>query len=65
MRKSTQTSTQTVRSLAERLGRRDYLIALENTPFYPDGTLRKSWDQLGSVEQESWVKPHRLSTHDK
>lgn len=40
-------------------GRRDYERSLANQPRYPDGTLRKAWHELHSIEQWSWARPVR------
>lgn len=40
-------------------GREAYEADVKLNPAYPDGTSRKSWDQLGEVERWSWSKPAR------
>lgn len=37
-------------------GQVDYELDLAKTPNYHDGTPRKTWDQLGKLEQWSWAK---------
>lgn len=35
-------------------GEMAYLADLDRRPVYHDGTPRKSWDELGDLEQSSW-----------
>jgi hypothetical protein len=38
-------------------GKADYEADVRNRPTYHDGTPRKTWEQLGEVEQWSWNRP--------
>lgn len=37
-------------------GKFAYEMDLKHRPTYHDGTKRKSWDELGEVEKQSWNK---------
>lgn len=37
-------------------GRKRYEDDVKAKPFYNDGTPRKTWDQLGKLEQSTWSK---------
>lgn len=38
-------------------GRKTYEASLAAAPLYHDGTLWKTWEQLGDVERWSWERP--------
>lgn len=37
-------------------GRQAYEDDVRRNPFYPDGTTRKKWDDIGPAAQWSWNK---------
>ena len=37
-------------------GRKNYEKDVKARPLYHDGTPRKTWDQLGKLEQSTWSK---------
>jgi hypothetical protein len=45
-------------------GRADYEADVKARPFYPDGTRRKSWNELCEIARYSWAKPARLGVTD-
>ena len=46
-----------VRNNPDLIGREAYEAAIAARPNYPDGSARKTWDQLGSAERWSWSRP--------
>lgn len=43
-------------------GREAYEADVARKPLYHDGTPRKTWDQLGEIEQWSWNRPSNERT---
>lgn len=37
-------------------GRNAYILDCHRKPTYPDGTPRNTWEQLGEIERQSWIK---------
>ena len=40
-------------------GKRAYEEDVKRRPNYHDGTPRKQWDELGTLEQSTWNNPYR------
>lgn len=49
----------TTQSGSKSAGQIDYEKDLVLQPNYPDGTPRKTWDQLGELEQSSWHRRNK------
>jgi hypothetical protein len=52
-------SCQGILDSCDRAARQAYERDLKERPFYPDGSPRKTWEQLGELERSTWKPKHK------